>query len=59
MDMDNVTKFGLFGIAAALLSISSTVLTMCGITNIALGFEVGAGVMLILMLVNAVSFLRR
>lgn len=57
--MDDVTKFGVYGIAVAVFSIGSTVLTMCGLTNIALAFEVGAGVMLILMLVNAVSFLRR
>ena len=57
--MDEVTKFGVYGIAVAVFSIGSTVLTMCGLTNIALAFEVGAGVMLILMLVNAVSFLRR
>lgn len=56
--MDDVTKFGVYGIAVAVFSIGSTVLTMCGITNIALGFEVGAGVMLILMIRNAVKFLR-
>lgn len=58
-DMDNVTKFGACGIAVALLSISSTVLTMCGLTNIAIGFDIAAGVTLILMMVNAVKFLRR
>ena len=56
--MDNVTKFGLLGIAVALLSISSTVLTIFGLANIALGFEIVAGVMLICMIVNAVKFLR-
>ena len=56
--MDEVTKFGVYGIAVAVFSIGSTVLTMCGLMNIALAFEVGAGVMLILMLVNAVKFLR-
>lgn len=56
--MDHVTKFGAFGIAVAVLSISSTVLTMFEMTNIALGFEIAAGVMLIGMIVNAVKFLR-
>ena len=57
--MDEVTKFGVYGIAVAVFSIGSTVLIMCGLMNIALAFEVAAGVMLILMMVNAVSFLRR
>lgn len=57
--MDNVTKFGLLGIAVALLSISSTVLTIFGLANIALGFEIAAGVMLVCMIVTAVKFLRR
>ena len=56
--MDEVTKFGLLGIAVAVLSISSTVLTIFGLANIALGCEIGAGVTLILMMVNAVRFLR-
>lgn len=57
--MDVAIIFGILGIAVAVLSIISSVLTIFGLTNIALAFEVGAGVMLILMLVNAVSFLRR
>ena len=57
--MDEVTKFGVYGIAVAVFSIGSTVMTMFGLMNIALAFEVATGGMLILMLVNAVSFLRR
>ena len=57
--MDEVTKFGVYGIAVAVFSIGSTVLTMCGLTNIALAFEVATGMTLILMMVNAARFLRR
>lgn len=56
--MDYVTKFGAFGISVAVLSIGSTVLTIFGLANIAIGLEVAAGVMLIGMIVNAVKFLR-
>ena len=57
--MDGAIIFGIIGIAVAVLSIISSVLTLFGLANIALATEIGAGVMLILMLVNAVSFLRR
>lgn len=56
--MDHVTKFGALGISVAVLSIGSTVLTIFGLANIALGFEIAAGVMLVCMIVNAVKFLR-
>ena len=57
--MDGSIIFGILGIAVAVLSIISSVLTIFGVANIALAAEIGAGVMLILMLINAVSFLRR
>lgn len=57
--MDDVTKFGACGIAVAVFSIASTIMTILGKTNVALGLEIAAGVLLILMFINAVNFLRR